>query len=248
MKEHPLPFKAAMIRALNRGIKTQTRRLVTKRNSDVASARWDDLCLESPRVHIDGRSSDPRCEYLHVPHSDGETSHRVRPKWQPGERIWAKETWSPDCTVVYPCPPAWFRADFGQYEDPRVADHNTEKCRKSLNAGDCFACMRDRYGFKWRPSIFMPRRVARIVREITEVRAQRLQDITDEDAKAEGIREIPLQEGQPGAWWTADPLAGRPLQARTPRDAFQLLWESINGPVSWVSNPRVWALTFKRVT
>lgn len=61
-----------------------------------------------------------------------------------------------------------------------------------------------------------------------------------EDAIAEGIVELPLQAGQPGAWWTADPKAGPELHARTPRSAYRLLWERLHGPNTWTLEQWVW--------
>jgi hypothetical protein len=81
-----------------------------------------------------------------------------------------------------------------------------------------------------------------ITLEVTGVMAQRLQDISEADAQAEGIAELPLQAGQPGAWWSADP-AQPALHGRTAVDAFRLLWESIYGQGSWSDNPMVWAIS-----
>ncbi len=82
----------------------------------------------------------------------------------------------------------------------------------------------------WRPSIFMPRWASRITLEITELRAQPVQDISEEDAIAEGIAN--------GAY------------AVNPRYSFQVLWDSINKKrgYSWESNCWVWAISFKRVS
>lgn len=95
---------------------------------------------------------------------------------------------------------------------------------------------------KWTPSIHMPRRASRITLEITSVRVERLQEISIEDAKAEG------------AWGPDDSIAqkvadyfGTDIFSANPRKAFQMLWESINGPDSWAANPWVWAIEFRRV-
>jgi hypothetical protein len=99
---------------------------------------------------------------------------------------------------------------------------------------------------KTRPSIFMPRWASRITLEVTEVKLQLLQSISEADAQAEGVVALPLQAGQPGAWWSADPTQPA-LHGRSPIDAFQRLWESIYGHSSWLSNPIVRAISFQLI-
>ena len=82
-----------------------------------------------------------------------------------------------------------------------------------------------------RPSIHMPRWASRILLEITAVRVERLQDISETDAEAEGIQEI-VDAGVD--------------HDGTPRDAYRALWEQINGADSWSANPWVWVVEFKR--
>lgn len=106
-----------------------------------------------------------------------------------------------------------------------------------------------------RPSIHMPRSLSRILTEITDIRVQRLQDITPEEAKAEGLKGIskdgktvkfgiPDLDGYPGTdnhgwpWkeWEFDPVM-----------AYKRLWEKIDGKGSWDKNPWLWVVEFKRV-
>lgn len=82
-----------------------------------------------------------------------------------------------------------------------------------------------------RPSIHMPRWASRILLEITAVRVERLQDISETDAEAEGIQEI-VDAGVD--------------HDGTPRDAYRALWEQINGADSWSANPWVWVVEFNR--
>ena len=82
-----------------------------------------------------------------------------------------------------------------------------------------------------RPSIHMPRWASRILLEITAVRVERLQDISETDAEAEGIQEI-VDAGVD--------------HDGTPRDAYRALWEQINGAGSWSANPLVWVVEFQR--
>jgi hypothetical protein len=82
----------------------------------------------------------------------------------------------------------------------------------------------------------MPRWASRINLLVTDVRVQRLQEISEEDAKAEGVMPSPG-----GMWSAADGQAGT-----SPQAAFAILWQSINGPGAWDANPWVYALTFER--
>lgn len=84
---------------------------------------------------------------------------------------------------------------------------------------------------KWKPSIFMPRIASRITLEITGVRVERLNEISADDAIAEGVEIITsIDHG------STDPIA-----------AYRVLWESINGKGSWEKNPWVWCISFKRI-
>ena len=94
---------------------------------------------------------------------------------------------------------------------------------------------------KWRPSIFMPRWVSRITLEITDVRVERLQDISEADAIAEGVEYLP----DVGGWRCYMNERGGYTYAVT---SYRSLWESINGPGSWAANPWVWVIGYRRVT
>lgn len=85
---------------------------------------------------------------------------------------------------------------------------------------------------RWTPSIHMPRWASRITLEITGVRVERLQDISEADLEAEGIQEL-IDKGV--------------NHDGTPCGTYQVLWDSLNGPDSWAANPWVWIVEFKRV-
>lgn len=146
------------------------------------------------------------------------------PYGQPGDRLWVRETWA-YCVHAL----AAARDEDGPFV---YAADGTKQYR---------LCDR------WRPSIHMPKAASRILLEITAVRVERLQDISDVDATAEGVFELPLQAAEPGRWWTGDVAAGAALHGRTPFGAYRLLWESINNPRSWDANPWVWVIEFTRV-
>lgn len=129
------------------------------------------------------------------------------PYGKPGDKLWVRETWSRHIGSFGECFEYYYRAT-------------------------------DDDGFgPWKPSIHMPREACRIMLEVTDVRVEKLQTISAEDAQAEGI------EARDDAWrcYTSSAIT------HDPRCAFADLWESINGPTSWNANPWVWALTFKRV-
>ncbi len=97
---------------------------------------------------------------------------------------------------------------------------------------------------RWVPSIHMPREACRTLLEITAVRVERLNDISEEDAEAEGIDMEALYDSQDCYDCIADHnMTGRP----TVTGAFKYLWESIYGVDSWNANPWVWAISFRRV-
>lgn len=212
VKEHPILFSAPMVLAILAGNKTQTRRIVTKHNSVLGSGTWPEDGLARAFPQADGSK-------LMLP-GDGDTAHRLWPKWGPDDRLWVKETFSVSSGV-----------EGTRYEGtlvPRYRADVTEDIAKTE---------------RWKPSIFMPRWASRITLEIVSVRVERLQDISDGDAIAEGIDifedgcgfSIPLKNGRLGSW------------QRNERDAFWALWELVNGADAWAQNPWVWVIEFRRV-
>lgn len=139
-----------------------------------------------------------------------------------GSRLWVRETWA-QADLRHSIVPVLYRAD-----------------------GDAQPVLDDR----WRSPIHMPRWASRLTLEILSVRVERVQAISEADARAEGVEPLPLQAGEPGAWWTASVSAGAVLHGRTPADAFRLAWDAINGRragCSWAASPWVWVLEFRRV-
>lgn len=123
-----------------------------------------------------------------------------------GTTLWVRETWhsSPHFDCLY-------RADFDAAQLkrlPKVAAHGG-----------------------WRSPIHMPRAMSRITLRVTDVRVQRLQDITEADAVAEGVF-----------------ACGTVLSGTTARECYRRMWESISGPGSWDENPWVWVIEFLRLS
>lgn len=103
---------------------------------------------------------------------------------------------------------------------------------------------------KWKPSIFMPKSAARIFLEITDIKVERLQDISEEDAIHEGIE--PVESFNSGEGVSSRQMFKNYLPVGytevLPKNSFQSLWQSINGAESWDENPFVWVISFKRVS
>lgn len=212
MKESPILFSGPLVRALLAGTKTQTRRLMKPQPVPCSDA------LGTVAGDYEWRYSKHSAVVTHDPTRSAGILDRCR-YGAKGDRLWVKETWATltgnGVRVVY-------RADG---EDPRTGWSDVPPERRPA--------------MRWQPSIHMSRRQSRISLEVTEVRVQRLQDISEEDAKAEGVTTEP-QQGL---------LNGKPatLYPMTHRQAFIWLWDAINGErAPWASNPWCWAITFSR--
>ena len=219
MKERPIIFSAPMVRAILAGTKTQTRRVVKGAPHDWAPVQPQ---VYSPTV-IDRRGNEqPGPAAYGAGNADGECWIRC-PYGQPGTTLWVREAWARDdedgCLM--------YRADVGREMDADAWEH-----------GRIEGVPR----YRWRPSIHMPRWASRITLEITSVRVERLQDISEADAAAEGV----TPKWEPGC-------SGRLMEAlggfsfRPAASAYADLWESLHGPGSWDANPWVWVVEFKRI-
>ncbi|WP_240430218.1 hypothetical protein [Serratia marcescens] len=215
MKERPVIFNGDMVRAIINGRKTQTRRVIANVSPDNC------IPLQKPTKTKDGI-------YTHVMDAPG---HGLCPFGKVGDRLWVRETWA---DVNHDGHPAIaYRADGGLRaigeDDGEEEDPNLEKYWFAQWYADLISGAEG----NWRPSIHMPRWASRITLEITAVRVERLNDISHEDAKAEGCC-----YGRGG---------GIPDFAVTPADHFPTLWASIYGEESWGANPWVWVIEFRRL-
>lgn len=205
-KERPILFNGAMVCAILAGDKSQTRR--TKGLEYFSRHENDPAGWWCARV-ADGHAY---TVYKQSPHE-----RAVRcPYGQRGDRLWVRETWQHANHPFGPYQdhtPVFYRADY--LDDPHGPDGELSP--------------EGRYR-EWRPSIHMPRTACRLVLEITGVRVERLNEISDDDIASEGIQE-----------W----IDGGVDHDGYPRDAFRSLWESINGAGSWQANPWVWVVEFR---
>ncbi len=224
IKERPIIMTGESVRAILRGRKTQTRRVIDSgcnyTHGDFLLGAWG---LSRPPYQFEGGpcpwrwrgNNDPKpgdwIEELQTDVDDHETCP-VRCPFAIGQRLWVRETWCP-------------RNDVDPITAPSKAvhylllkaDYDVDKSMEWHSYGP------------WRSPIHMPRWASRLTLEITDVRVQRLHDISEEDAAAEGVIEL------------------RPTTCSA-RDDYRATWDAINGKKHpWESNPWIWALTFRMI-
>lgn len=216
MKERPILFSAPMVVAIREGRKTQTRRIVTPQPE---RTQEHVACIKLKSEHVDIRHP-PGWRWRDLFVSDelpssfaGHMRHHS-PYGQPGDRLWVRETW---CV--------------GRGYDgvaPRDLPHPETGLRIKLH--HLAASEKPSWAGQTRVAIHMPRWASRITLAVMSVRVERLQDITEEDAKAEGVDARPAFTGRVSH-----------------RVTFQRLWDGINGNrgFSWASNPWVWVVGFE---
>lgn len=225
MKERPILFSGPMVRAILAGTKTQTRRVL--KPQPVLSPSHSKWAVVSDPWHEDafaGTGLDVANVARHgarrqVWWSEDWCGNLIGeygpcPHGIPGERLWVRETWRGGSNSL--SSGLHFRADLDEQEAPG----------------------------QWKPSILMPRWASRITLEVTEVRVQRVQEISGGmfggDARAEGLEWVAPTWGVKGVAdsWNGDP-----------RESYRALWDSINAKrgFGWDSDPWVWAITFRRL-
>jgi len=215
MADRPIPFSAPMVRALLADTKTQTRRVVKWRGA----APGLNLGFTGLRAFKECHGWSLSSRGIGGQWED-RTESTPCPYGQPGEgRLWVRETFAfrPEWDVM---PPSTVPVD---------ADRWYAEChsrQKGLNP---------RIG-KWRPGMFMPRWASRITLAVLSVRVERLQDISEADAIAEGVEDTKSMILGAGGAEITGPVA-----------EYAVLWEQINGPGSWDANPWVWVVEFKRL-
>lgn len=215
MKERPILFSGAMVRAILDGRKMMTRRVIKPQPSN---SHWEGMVKDySLTVHT------PDPGYVRFQHNidcnrEWATPMIVCPYGTVGDRLWVRET-------VF------------QYGRWIMEEDQSGEREQVWRGGEYHYCADEAIDtnriIRKRPSIHMTRRLCRILLEITDIRVERLNDISESDAENEGIgflREIPDCD-----------------ETMSSRELFEVLWESINGSGSWEKNPWVWVICFKRV-
>ena len=211
MKERPILFTGEMVRAILDSRKTQARRLVKPQPEPIPGDVWKDKRIPSDRQFWwPSKRAGQMVELRDM--------SAVAPLGTIGDRLWVRETFriyrsSVECAC---------------YDDCRCASMDGKPLYRASDPSPD--------DDKWTPSIHMPRWASRIDLEITAVRVERVQYITDEDSKKEGV-----------IWKShvADEESGNLEPYEDAPDAFKRLWQSIYG--NWDANPWVWVYEFRRI-
>lgn len=241
MEERPLICDGKSVRSILDDLKTHTRRVMRPQPIEITERTLFGEYHYSPRIFIwdnprvalkAHRKEGGKTPADLISGISGSTLVDYCPHGKVGDRLWVRETWQlmMPTTVSYGGgEDDWdWESEESEYIPSAMPDYGGPLVYK---ADDENACK------WWRPSIFMPKWASRIMLEITGVRVERLQDITIDDCKAEGIAPFTFAKGI---------LSDNPPD---PRWKFIERWNSINAKRGWPwsSNPWVWVVEFERV-
>lgn len=232
MADHGILFSAPMVRALLAGTKTQTRRLLSEARvfatpeTKAFTLRGDDLARALQNAsgfrRLDGNGWFWESDAFEWQAPALRTGWMAHIGYAPGDRLWVREAWRTwrwnDRLKPSATPAEWGRRlhDFVQFE----ADND------------------NRMDGRLRASMHLPRAFSRLTLIVTDVRVQRLQDISEEDARAEGI--VPLPSGRFHCGFDDE----GEITSKSAITAYAWLWNAINGEDAWSANPWVVAYTF----
>lgn len=240
IKERPVLFKPEMIQAILENLKIETRRPVKSTEFQKSETPgfdwtfrdrrgcWNDVCNE---------------EVLNPPNK--QFAKLIRPPLgYVGDRMWLRESWRPS-----------FDDELHDVVEYRVDGAKRKPQIKDKDVGMRFneACEFSESTDPWRSPMFMPRWASRTTLAVERLRIEHVQEITDEGAFNEGIRQF-TKDHDVFKYWPCDPADGRLKCAwadlpRSPRDAFAAGWDSLYGgtPFAWAENPPVWVYRFRKL-
>lgn len=227
----PILFNTEMVRAILEGRKSCTRRICKDANEcTVPDMEFYNADKRTYAVH--NFADKKHTEQLSI-------AERTCPIC-PGDALYIRETWTEECGKYY------YRADYdSDYLDPceTLSGGYPASCR---NHPGCDGCMATSTRIHWHPSIRMSKEAARIWLKVTDVRVERLQEITDEQAKREGIQ---YDECPTGFTWKQETDMHNCYT--TPIGAMQALWNSTIKKsdldrYGWNASPWVWVIEFER--
>lgn len=229
MRERPILFSGPLVRAILEGRKTRTRRVYTPRRPEPWEIMGELTC---------------GADWPHLQDEYGDFHPRTSPYGAPGDRLWVRETWAPAHGSISPeyGEHSIFEWDPDEHGELTKDANGLELYYRADGEDDLPAefSMPSGSEIRWRPSIHMPRWASRLTLEVVGVRIERLQDISEDDIRAEGVS-IDLASERTGIPWSSIP---------TLRDAWRLGWDSLAGlrpGTAWADNPWVWVVEFRRL-
>lgn len=233
MKERPIIFSAPMVRAILDGRKVETRRVVSKANSKWGSGKCKDHKVwDFENARVDGS---PPFQYLVVPRRRRLVVHRLYPTWEPGDLLWVREAWN--ITHLSTLAPG---EKIGKPEDLCAKDNHG--FGGAYADGVVYAADgvkgHPAYGKAlWRSPIHMPRWASRLTLRVESARPERLKDITEDCAEAEGVR-FRRVWGYCGGGYAGSYLP-----------EFRRVWDALHKrkpEEQWERDPWVWVIRFRR--
>ena len=220
MMEKPILFNTEMVQAILKGNKTSTRRPIKRtpcNDEPCGYGFWKDYSEHDKRWYIKDYTHAPVWWTLEEYISKFSIYHI-------GDTIWVRETW----------------------QESECFDNNIKGkyCYRANDEENDFA---NEFKVKWRPSIHMPKTAARLFLKVTDIRIERLQDITEDGAKGEGIRSF-TKDDVVFKYSSTDEFVWQDAP-RTAKEAFEKLWDSCGykSPKSWPFNPWVWVIEFEKM-
>lgn len=224
MKERGILMSGPMVRAILDGRKTKTRRVVTPAPIRLTDIPGDDEAAWSWNEKVETVESGFR-----------DRMNTLCPYGQPGDRLWVRETWGMSFADVSSDRPHVVGGTWGSPARP-----GRKPCVVFRADGDDVPDESPNETARWSPSIHMPRWASRLSLEITEVRVERVQEITPADCEAEGLTKR-------GYWWDVGANWEGDGMADDPVEAYRALWDSLNKSrgFGWDANPFVWVIAFR---
>lgn len=233
MKERPILFSAPMVRAILGGHKTQTRRILkVQPDFSILKPEFQNPDLWEFRKRF-MMYADDWYGHEHAMYRKTEVNpdmpvyqHRS-PYGEPGDRLWVRETFA------------------HIYRGNAVPESRHDE--DVVYAADGFSADEYIYG-SWKPSIHMPRWASRLTLGVTGVRVERLQDISEVDAAAEGVESL-RNEGEYWKHYLESTASCDALICLSARESFRTLWDGLNDArgYGWDANPWVWVVEFKQI-
>lgn len=232
-KQLPILFSTQMVQAIMAGRKTMTRRIVKPQPNENGISFMKNPPLDWEQIYKE------EWKPWKLETEEGESISLKCPYGQPGDILWVRETFA------Y----TQFAFDKSLIGIGEYGIQGSEIYKSDEENSD--------WDGKWKPSIFMPKDACRTWLEITNVRPERLQDISEEDAISEGIYDgkmhfeelcnIPKNQIASDSKKWFDYFYSKDYRMTKAKHSFETLWQSINGEQSWDANPWVWVISFKQI-